>query len=171
MIAYLTPHCRLERIVDLTAQRFQGLDRPGLLLDVDSTLKDHGAVEFSHEVIAWADQLRNAGARLCLLSNGRTERIGRLAQALDVPFVAKAYKPLPFGCRAALRQLRLRPDQACVAGDQVFADVLAGRLAGLFTILVRPTSPREPWFTRIKRPLERQVLKRLDVPFGLGDRP
>lgn len=147
------------------------LDRPGLMLDVDSTLKDHGASEFSAEVVAWATRLRNSGARLCLLSNGRAERIGQLARTLDIPFVAKAFKPLPYGCRAALRQLGLAPERAAVAGDQVFADVMAGRLARVFTILVRPTSPREPWFTRIKRPFERQILKRLNVPVGLGDRP
>jgi hypothetical protein len=40
-----------------------------------------------------------------------------------------------------------------------FADVLAGRLAGLFTILVTPLGHHEPWFTRVKRPFERQVLR------------
>lgn len=171
MFALLTPHCRLDDVRDLTTAWFTSLNRPGLLLDVDSTLKDHGAKEFSPAVVEWAAELSRAGARLCLLSNGRPTRIEQLAKSLRIPFVAKAFKPLPFGCHAALRQLGLRADQACVAGDQIFADVLAGRLAGLFTILVRPTSPVEPWFTRLKRPIERQVLKRIHVPLVAGVRP
>jgi len=51
-----------------------------------------------------------------------------------------------------------------MVGDQLFSDILAGRLAGLFTILVRPTSAEEPWFTRIKRPVERRVLRRINHP-------
>ena len=49
-----------------------------------------------------------------------------------------------------------------MVGDQLFADVLAGRLAGLYTILVRPTSADEPWFTSVKRPLERRMLWWMD---------
>jgi len=62
--------------------------------------------------------------------------------------------------------LELRPEQTAIVGDQLFADVLAGRLAGLFTILVRPTSPSEPLWTRVKRPLERRVLRRIKLNIG-----
>jgi predicted HAD superfamily phosphohydrolase YqeG len=53
------------------------------------------------------------------------------------------------------------PASTALVGDQVFADVLAGRLAGLKTILVEPIHPEEePWYTRLKRPPERWVLRR-----------
>jgi HAD superfamily phosphatase (TIGR01668 family) len=107
----------------------------------------------------WLDLLRVRGIRLCLLSNGRSERIGPLAEKLDIPFVAKAFKPLPYGCHAALKRLRVPAHRAALIGDQLFADVLAGRLAGLFTILVTPLGRREPWFTRVKRPFERCLLR------------
>ena len=52
-----------------------------------------------------------------------------------------------------------------MVGDQIFADVMAGRLAGLTTILVRPIQPNEePWFARMKRPLERVVMKYAGTP-------
>jgi predicted HAD superfamily phosphohydrolase YqeG len=48
----------------------------------------------------------------------------------------------------------------------VFADVMAARAAGLRSILVRPIHPEEePWFTRLKRPLERLVMRRI-LPHG-----
>jgi predicted HAD superfamily phosphohydrolase YqeG len=49
-----------------------------------------------------------------------------------------------------------------VIGDQVFTDVLGGRRAGLYTILVRPRSPREFVGTRLLRALERKVLAHLE---------
>jgi HAD superfamily phosphatase (TIGR01668 family) len=160
MLSFLTPHLYLDSVLDLPAERFRSLNRSGLLLDLDCTLKDYHAKIIGEPVVAWVRSLQQAGTRLCLLSNGKPRRIAGFARELGVPFVAKAFKPLPFGCHAAMRTLGLRPEQTAVVGDQLFADVLAGRLAGLLTILVRPTSPLEPWFTRLKRPLERQVLKR-----------
>ncbi len=164
MLRFVTPHLRLDSVLELDAGLVRSLGLSGLLLDVDCTLKDHGAEAFPAAVLAWAGRLRADGVRMCLLSNGRSGRIGALARTLGVPFVAKAYKPLPFGCRAALRALGLDAARAALVGDQLFADVLAGRLAGLTTVLVRPTSPEEPWFTRLKRPLERRVLRWIGPP-------
>ena len=98
---------------------------------------------------------------MCLLSNGRSRRIGRLAERLGLPFVSQACKPFPFGCQRAMRMLGLTGRQTAVIGDQLFADVMAARLAGLPSILVRPIHPEEePWFTRMKRPLERVLLRK-----------
>jgi uncharacterized protein len=161
MLRFVTPHLRLASALDLEARRLRALGIEGLLLDLDCTLKDHGAGAFRAEVIAWVRRLRSDGFRLCILSNGRPGRIGALARQLEVPYVARAFKPLPFGCHVALRKLGLGRGQVALIGDQIFADVLAGRLAGLYTILVHPTSPEEPWFTRLKRPLERRILRML----------
>jgi hypothetical protein len=89
-------------------------------------------------------------------------RIQRFAERLGLPCVAKALKPLPWGVRSAMRLLQAAPAQTAMVGDQLFADVMAGRLAGVRTILVRPLHPEEePWFTRLKRLPERIVLARL----------
>ena len=168
MLRLVTPHLFLDSVLELTAARLRAEGRTGLLLDVDCTLKDYHDRHIRSAVIAWAAALRQDEMRLCLLSNGRAERIERLAQTLRIPFVARALKPLPYGCRSALRTLELRPEQTAIVGDQLFADVLAGRLAGLFTILVRPTSPAEPLWTRIKRPLERRVLRRITRRNGIA---
>jgi HAD superfamily phosphatase (TIGR01668 family) len=166
MFRYLTPHLQLESILELEVADLQARGLRGLLLDVDGTLKDHRAPAIPAPVAAWVGAARTAGVRLCVLSNGCGGRIGPLADGLQVPHVCKAFKPLPWGCRRALEKLELRPDEAAVVGDQVFADVLAGRLAGLLTILVRPSSFDEPWFTRLKRPAERWVLRRVKAPIG-----
>ena len=54
------------------------------------------------------------------------------------------------------------PLETAIVGDQIFADVMAGRLAGIRAILVDPIHPEEePWFTRLKCLPERAVLARL----------
>ena len=158
-----TPDLRAESVLELTPERLRRLGLEVLLLDVDCTLKRYPSTEVEPDVAAWLAGLQAEGFSVCLVSNGRQARIRRLADGLGLPFVAKACKPLPFRCRGALRRLGVPCDRAAMVGDQIFADVMAGRLAGLYTILVRPIHPEEePWWARIKRPAERWILKRLD---------
>ena len=121
------------------------------------------------------------GIGLCLISNGMGRRIRCLAGRLDLPCVSKALKPLPWGVWAAMRTLHAEPSQDAIVGDQLFADVMAGRLAGIRSILVEPIRPEEePWFTRLKRRPEQFVLARLSpealrvttrLPWGLTVAP
>lgn len=160
MFQLLIPHLRVESVLELQVERLQEIGLDALLLDVDCTLKSYRAESLGAEVSGWLGELRAAGIGLCLLSNGRAKRIGQLAEKLDLPFVAEACKPLPFGCRRAVRKMGFQRRRTAVVGDQLFADVMAGRLAGLRSILVEPIQPeQEPWYTRAKRPAERLLLR------------
>ncbi len=160
MFRLVTPDLRIESVLELDVERLRGAGLGALLLDVDGTLKNYRSDRPAPKVAAWLDGLRTAGIGLCLVSNGRSRRIGRLAEGLGLPFVCQACKPLPFACHAAIRRLGFAARRTAVVGDQLFADVMAARLAGLASILVRPIHPEEePWFTRLKRPLERFFLR------------
>jgi hypothetical protein len=162
MLRLVIPDLRVESVLDLSPDRLRQMGLEALLLDVDGTLKNYRAESLRPEVMAWLERLREAGIGLCLLSNGLSRRIGRLAEKIGLPFVSQACKPLPYGCRRALRMLGFAGRQTAVVGDQLFADVMAARLAGLPSILVRPIHPEEePWFTRMKRPLERILLRHM----------
>lgn len=165
MCRLLKPDLRIDSVVQLDPARLRDLNLDALLLDVDCTLKPYRSETLEPGVENWLNDLRGAGIRVCLVSNGQAGRIRRLGEALRLPVVCQACKPLPFGCRAALRRIGADQRRAAMVGDQLFADVMAGRLAGLVCILVRPIHPeQEPWFTRIKRPLERFLLARMRTP-------
>jgi len=167
MLRLITPSLRVESVLELGLDRLGAMDLDALLLDVDCTLKNYLADEVTPEVAAWLGQLRSGGVGLCLVSNGAGGRIRSFAEKLDLPFVAKACKPFPFGTRAAVRKMGFVPARTAIVGDQLFADVMAGRLAGIRSILVRPIHPEEePWFTRLKRPLERCLLHRMESDDG-----
>jgi len=156
MLRLVTPDLVIFRVEQLEVPRLRALGLESLLLDVDCTLKNYRSEGILPEVAKWIGQLRMEGIGMCLVSNGGAARIQRFAERVELPYVAKAMKPLPFGCRTALRKMQFDPARTAMVGDQLFADVMAGRLAGLFTILVHPIRPEEePWFTRCKRPLER----------------
>ena len=74
-----------------------------------------------------------------MLSNNRhPERPRRFSQALGVPFLGHAGKPKPGGFRRAMEQMGCTPEQTAIVGDQLFTDILGGRNAGVFTLLVEP---------------------------------
>jgi len=172
MIRFLVPHIRLESVCQLTLDRLRQEEWESLLLDVDCTLARYREPLVAPDVAAWIEELRGDGIGLCLVSNGWGGRIGRLAEKLGVRFIGGACKPLPFRLKAAVRKMDFDPARTAMVGDQLFADVLAGRLAGLKTVLVRPIHPEdEPWFTRLKRGPERFLLRRFAVEVESAAQP
>ena len=162
MLRFLTPTYRVSQVEELTLERLQGWGLCSLLLDVDCTLKRYRFDQASPEVLRWIELLRSSGIRMCLVSNGMGGRIRRFAESVDLPYVAKALKPLPWGVRRAMQTMQFSPSETAMVGDQLFADVLAGRLAGIRTIHVKPIHPEEePFLTRLKRGPERFFLKRI----------
>jgi HAD superfamily phosphatase (TIGR01668 family) len=159
MFHWFHPHLQVGSVIELTPERLREYGLRSLLLDVDCTLKNYRSDIPLPEILDWLETMKANGIGLCLVSNGRGERITRFAEGIQLPFIATAMKPLPSGCHKALRLMNFEEKSTAMVGDQVFADLLAGKFAGLFTILVTPIHPEEePWFTRLKRPLERIVL-------------
>jgi uncharacterized protein len=162
MLRLFTPNYRVATVEELTPERLERWGLRALLLDVDCTLTRYRQGEISPQVATWIAQIRMAGIGLCLVSNGMGRRIRLFAAQLDLPCVAKAMKPLPWGVWSAMQKLQATPQHTAMVGDQLFADVMAGRLAGIRSILVEPIHPEEePWFTRLKRFPERLVLARM----------
>jgi HAD superfamily phosphatase (TIGR01668 family) len=152
------PDFVVDSVECLSPQFLGSLGLRALLLDVDCTLKPYRAPSIAPEVVQWVDLLRESGFGLCLVSNGRLRRVMPLAQQLGLPYIAPAWKPFPFALWRAVRWLGSERNSTAMVGDQIFADVLAARLAGLRSILVTPIFPdQEPWWTRLKRPLETLV--------------
>ncbi len=130
--------------------RQQGLQ--GLVLDVDETLVPLNAMDTSQELHEWVERVRPFMS-LWLVSNNLSERrIGRIARALNLPYITGARKPSRRKLRQAIRAMDLPVSQVAMVGDRLFTDVLAGNRLGMFTILVEPMlSPHQPvrfWRTR-----------------------
>lgn len=128
-----------------------------LFLDFDNTLGPDRATspdEFSYKCV---DLLRNNGFELCLVSNAKSGRSAVLSKALNLKGVTYAKKPGTSGVRRALALMKAEPSNSCMIGDQVFTDVIAGKKAGLYTIMVEKYQKHEIWYVAIKRPLEKIV--------------
>ncbi|MFZ5830313.1 MAG: YqeG family HAD IIIA-type phosphatase [Planctomycetota bacterium] len=163
MLGWFEPTFRVGSVCELSPDWLHARQISSLLLDVDCTLKRYRTDSAMPEVEHWLFEMAAAGVGMCLVSNGRQERIRRFADRYGLPFVAMAMKPLPLGCRRAVLAMGFAPPQTALVGDQLFTDMIAGRAAHLRTILVDPIHPEdEPWVTRTKRPLERWMVGKRD---------
>ncbi len=153
------PDHRVDRVERLDASRLAALGLRGLLLDLDETIMPAAAAAPSASVRVWAHELRRAGVRLAIVSNGRPARVTAAARALGIPGRALAGKPWPRAFRRALALLDLPPAEVAMVGDQLFTDVAGARAAGLRTVLVPPLSRAGLPHTRVLRRLETRLLE------------
>lgn len=129
-----------------------------LLFDLDNTLCLWRAGKFPKATTVLLRRLQGQGFKIAVLTNARLPEDSPVRKALGelgIPLIERVKKPLPFGFRRALRLLKASPSEAAVIGDQLLTDVLGGKLAGLYTVLVPPLSPHEARRTKVNRALER----------------
>ena len=130
-----------------------------VLLDRDNTCVPRDAAEPPAEVMAWLGRAREAGLKHCLVSNNfHASQVRGSAEHMGVDVVDHAMKPLPFALVRAMRLMGSMPGETVMIGDQVFTDVVAGNLAGVRTVLVRPQSRKDLWYTHVFRVFERLAL-------------
>ena len=154
----LTPdlYLRTVRDIDLDALKGRGIDT--LLIDLDNTLLPRDSSIVPPEIVEWAAELARTGFTVCLVSNNWHERVNEVAERLGFSLVAKAVKPLPFAFLRALKKVGSTRKRSAIVGDQMFTDVLGGKLLGIKTVLVLPLSQSDLPHTLALRQLERLLL-------------
>ena len=170
---FLCPDIRKQHITDLGVGELRAMGVRGLLLDADNTLTTHKSGVLADGVAAWLERMRKAGFALMLASNAKEERILPFAEKLGLPCEGMCCKPLRKGLFRASRRLGISPADLALVGDQVFTDLLAGKAAGMKTVLVTPWQRETGRAFRVKRGLERPFLwyitKRIGPPVGKED--
>ena len=128
----------LPSIYSLTPQMLNGLGVKCLFLDVDNTIKKYNDPDPNGKTKELIGKLHSAGVDIVLCSNNTKSSVKPFADKLGCKFVSFALKPSPFGMIRAQRKTRARHKEILLIGDQVFNDILAGKLFGIKTMLVDP---------------------------------
>lgn len=129
----------------------------GVIFDIDNTLSVHGGPP-PKQTLRLFERLRTLGIAACLLSNNKEPRVKPFAEAVGVPYIAKAGKPSVKGYEQAMALMGTDRGSTVFVGDQLFTDVYGARRAGLYSILVEPIDPHEEIQIVLKRYLEKIVL-------------
>jgi uncharacterized protein len=131
-----------------------------VMLDLDNTLGPHGSMaadDFAHQAVA---AILAAGLLCWLVSNGSRRRIEQYASSLGLNSIPRANKPSARGLLQACRETGTPPAQAILIGDQMITDIVSAHRAGCRAVLVRQLGWHESWNIRLKRWLEKRLLRR-----------
>lgn len=158
----LYPNEYLESVKDISLELLNKNDIKGLILDVDNTLINLER-KMPAGVSEWAKHLKSNGIKMCILSNSnKIEKIESVAKIIDVPYIFFAKKPFKSGFIRAKELLKLDNKNIAVVGDQIFTDIIGANRCNMFSILVKPIEEKDYLLTKIKRPLEKLVIKKYE---------
>ena len=159
-MGYLTPDDLFASYRDLTPAYLLERGIRVLIMDIDNTLAPYEQDLPDARIKTWLSDMKTAGIGLAFVSNNDWERVELFARDLDIPAFAKSGKP--FG-KTLRRVIKLYgADVCCTAmlGDQLLTDVFAGKHIGATALLVPPIKDKTTAFWRIKRTLEKPVIRR-----------
>lgn len=158
MIIY--PNAHFDKVEQITAEFLQNHKIKALILDVDNTLIDYQR-KMEESVVKWAKEIKSQGIKLYILSNtNQKEKVEEVAKRLEIPYRNLAKKPFKSGFLTAGKEVKEKPENIGVVGDQIFTDIIGGNRCGMFTILVEPIDEKDFWYTAWKRPLENKIKKK-----------
>ncbi len=159
MLQKLYPDLYIESIFHLPIDLLKKKKIKGLVFDIDNTLAPYDVQEPSPMVIEALKRLLDEGFRICLLSNNTKKRVGEFNKKLGLRYVCWGVKPLKPGINKAMALIGTKTSNTAIIGDQIFTDVWCGRRIGVFSILVKPMVDRDQIFTKVKRGIEKKIIK------------
>lgn len=142
-----------------------------VLLDVDNTIlrRDNGKVP--NDVRAWLAKLKQAGVKVCLVSNNWHDTVVKTAEDLGLPIVTHSVKPLPPAFLVGRGKVGGRRENTVVIGDQLITDGLGGHFLGMPVYMVLPLVEQDLKHTLMLRHVERLFIggMRPEDAFDVGD--
>ena len=128
------PDLYISSVYELPLEELKKKGIRGLVFDIDNTIAPYDVAEPDDSIIKFFAMLKKQGFH-------------------------KAGKPGIKKLRKAISAMKLTELETAMIGDQVFTDMWCGHNAGLYCIMTAPICDRDQFVTKIKRGLERQVMK------------
>ena len=160
MFKFFMPDKLYDNVYQIDFDELSAKGIKGLVFDIDNTLVSYKQPSPTNEVIALLQSLQAKGFKVCFVSNNTQERVELFNQELNLPAFANARKPLKKSMLSALETMKVSPTQAAIIGDQLFTDVCVGKCVKALTLAVAPIEPVETLFFKVKRALEKPIIKK-----------
>lgn len=161
-MSILSPKRYVSRVERIDLDALWAAGKRAIMLDRDNTLVPRDRACAPDSVAAWLDHARELGFKFYMVSNNwHRDQVERSAAELGLDSICFACKPLPFALTRALARMGVAREAAVLIGDQLYTDVWSANLAGVDSILVKPQTHVDLWYTRIFRIFERRALRRV----------
>lgn len=160
-MSLLMPTFFTNKITDLSPKFIKSHGITSLLADIDDTLTYHKDPQVPKKILEFINLMKANNIKIVLVSNNSKKRVSEFAKKLNLPYIFRAFKPLPFGINRALKKLNISKRNAIIIGDQIFTDILGANLLGIKSILVNPFEKNQTIFLKLKRLFEKPIRKKI----------
>lgn len=157
MLKRFYPKKYVESTYVIPFEKYRDKGIRGVIFDIDNTLVCHDAPA-DERALGLFQRLRELGMDTCLMSNNKEPRVKAFAGAVGSRYIYKSGKPFVKNYNRAMEMMGTDRSTTIFVGDQLFTDVYGANRAGIYSILVKPISPKEEIQIVLKRGLEAIVL-------------
>lgn len=155
----LSPDYLVHSVFDVDINFLNKNNAKAVIFDIDNTLVGFTVERPTEQIAEYINGLRSLGIKAAVASNNNKHRVGKFCESLDIPYISRACKPLPFALFKLCRQMAVKPKNTVFVGDQVYTDSLGANLAGMTSVMVDIIDTKETLTFKIKRALEKPVIK------------
>lgn len=154
----IQPDYLLKDIYCLTDDFLASNNVKGIIFDIDNTLVGFTVPTPDDKVKDFIESLLEKGIKVAIASNNNKERVSLFCKELDVDYIFRAAKPLPFSLLRIAKKMGLKCKNIMLVGDQVFTDVWGANFVGMTSVMVDIIDTKETLTFKLKRALEKPII-------------
>lgn len=133
----------MKSVKDIDFKQLLSEGKRVFLFDFDNTINVWKSNIVPKEIEEIFKYLLFNNASVFIVSNGKKRKL----EINNVKIIWRALKPLPFKVMMRLKKHFKNKDEIVVIGDQIFTDILFGKLIGAYTIKVEPLDTSKEFIT------------------------
>ena len=141
----LLPKYILPEVTDVSPEFLRNKGIRLLMLDFDNTVIPYTTNTPTEAVVAWLEEMKNAGILICVVSNSKKERVKNFCRKYRLHCITHAIKPFSRGIKACMEQFDVSEGECAFVGDQIFTDTLGANCCGVTSILVKSIHNHTFW--------------------------
>ena len=155
----LSPDYLVHSVFDIDIDFLKKNNATAVIFDIDNTLVGFTVAIPPEEIKNYIFLLKQQGIKIAVASNNNKERVSLFCKDLDIPYISRACKPLPFSLFKLCKIMGVKAKNTVFVGDQVYTDSLGANIAGMVSVMVDIIDTKESLTFKIKRALEVPVIK------------
>lgn len=135
------PDYRFTRVTDITPYDMERMGAKAVALDLDNTVVPYGSLRYEDGVLQWADEMRENGYQVVIISNTIWSRAFIMSRKLgNAPFFGFALKPWTLGLRVISKAINVPVSEIAMVGDKYTTDILSANNGGAISVKVTALS-------------------------------
>ena len=148
------PEYFVDTVFNIDYDQLKSIGVKHILIDIDNTIVPFKDPLPTERIKAFIEEGKTKGFDFCIVSNTFLERVKRIGDSLNIPYISMAKKPSRKGVIKAMTLLNGTVNNTILIGDQFCTDIVAAKRAGIRCILVEPITTSDFFMTKLYRLIE-----------------